>query len=440
MKQIVVSPIFHQFLRGETAQEENVQIQQATRDILSADLSTEALLSELTSSDIQKRRLARRKSLKALRNAVMPSSQHPPSKKSHHSSSSATSPSIPYHSVGHAPSRTSEQTSLSSSATTSPLKHGHHTKSYSGPESVRTAVAVATGVDSQPPHHHLSHGIAAPPPHLPPSLMTNGGGDIDTPVEGLVKSPVSPRRPPESNLLSPRIRNLSNSTNTLIERLSPPVQSPTKGHMISSGRVTAESHPNVHSLGLNRPEMDKDLFSIPRHVLSSEWASGNETRGVVNLPPHPPPHPHSHYNTPSNPSHLPHRTPVAMATPVRLPLTSDVPRHPPPAPPPSYEQPSQDSAHKRSKSFEDILNSPEFDPLNFHRTPIPPHPILGPQVENSALGVASTGQGGRNHSTLCFDIYLEKGSEGLGFLVNNREGGEGGLVVQGLSSGGPAEQ
>jgi hypothetical protein len=453
VRQIVASPIFHQFLRGGTAQEENVHIQQASRDVLSAELSTEALLSKLTSSDIQRRRLARRKSLKALRNAVMPVNQHPPSKKSPHPSSSSSPPFGSHHGGGHAPSRSGEPSSLSS-ATTSPLKHAHHTKSYSGPESVRTAVAVATGAESQPPHHVdrgpvSSHGNSSshtPSSQPPSSLMTNGG-DIDTPLEGLgvtVKSPVSPRRPPDSNSLSPRTRNLSNSTNTLIERLSPPVQSPTKGHQISTGRVSAESHPNVHSLGLNRPEMDKDLFSIPRHVLSPEWAGGKDRfpneRGVVNLPLHPPlpPHPHSHYNATPNSTH---RTPVAVAKAspsARLPLASEIPRHPPPALPP-YE-PLQNSTHKRSKSFEDILNSPEFDPLNFHRTPIPPHPMLGPQVENPSLGVTATAQGGRNQRGVYFDIYLEKGSEGLGFLVNNREGGEGGLVIQYLSPGGPAEQ
>ena len=428
------------------AQEDNSEIQQASREVLSTEFSTEALLSELTSGDIQKRRLARRKSLKALRNAVLPATQHLPSKKSHPSSSSLSSGG---HHGGHAPSRSSEPSSVSS-ATTSPLKHAHHAKSYSGPESVRTAVAVATGVEPLL-HHHTdrgpasSHGSNHTPPAPPSSLMTNGGGDIDTPLEGLgrtVRSPVSPHRTSESNTLSPRIRNLSNSTNTLIERLSPPVQSPTKGHPISSGRVCAESHPNVHSLGLNRPEMDKDLFSIPRHVLSPEWV-GKERfpneRDTANLPLHPPPpsHTHSHYN----PSHPPHRTPVAMAMAspsARLPLGGEIPRHPPPAPPP-YD-PLQNSAHKRSKSFEDILNSPEFDPLNFHRTPIPPHPMLGgPQMENSSVGVANA-PGARNHRTVCFDIFLEKGNEGLGFLVNNREGGEGGLVVQCLSAGGPAER
>ena len=44
VRQIVASPIFHQFLRGETAQEENIHIQQASRDVLSAEISTEALL------------------------------------------------------------------------------------------------------------------------------------------------------------------------------------------------------------------------------------------------------------------------------------------------------------------------------------------------------------------------------------------------------------
>ena len=444
VRQIVASPIFHQFLRGETAQEENIHIQQASRDVLSAEISTEALLSELTSSDIQRRRLARRKSLKALRNAVMPVNQHLPSKKSHHPSSSSSPPFGSHHGSGHAPSRSGEPSSLSS-ATSSPLKHSHHTKSYSGPESVRTAVAVATGAESQPLHHAdrgpvSSHGNSnshTPSSQPPSSLMTNGG-DIDTPLEGLggtVKSPVSPRRPPDSNSLSPRTRNLSNSTNTLIERLSPPVQSPTKGHPISVGRVSAESHPNVHSLGLNRPELDnKDLFSIPLHVLSPEWVGGKDQfpneRGVVNLPLHHPlpPHPHSHYNATPNSSQ---RTPIAISASVRLPLASEIPRHPPPAPPP-YE-PLQNSTHKRSKSFEDILNSPEFDPLNFHRTPIPPHHMLGPQVENLS-------QGGRNQRGVYFDIYLEKGSEGLGFLVNNREGGEGGLVIQYLSPEGPAEQ
>ena len=209
----------------------------------------------------------------------------------------------------------------------------------------------------------------------------------------------------------------------------------------------------MHSVGLNRPEMDKDLFSIPRHVLSPtlvpEWAGKDHFAndgGLVGHPFHPPTstssssHPHNTHFPPSTAPLHTHRAAVATATgstPVppqhRLaPAVGDAPRHPPPAPRP-YE-PLPNSTHKRSKSFEDILNSPEFDPLNFHQTPIPPHSILpgAPQLENPPGGTQGT-------RVLSFDIFLEKGSVGLGFLVNQREGGEGGLVVQCLSPGGPAE-
>ena len=472
VRQIVTSPIFHQFLRGEV-EEGGAQIQEASRDLLSSDISPEALVSELTSSEIQKRRLARRKSLKALRNAVMPTSSGGASsagKKQPHHSSSPTSSTAPHHAAGHTPSRPTEPSSSSAttSATTSPLKHAHHAKSHSGPEIVRTAVAVATGGEPQLLDRtgmgnrglggRDGRRMAAAPLSSSSSVLANGGGDIDTPLEGLgirrPRSPISPRRPsdsasPSAPLLSPRARNLSNSTNTLIERLSPPSLSPTKGHLVSGGRVSAaESQPNVHSLGLDQPEMEKDLFSVPRHVLSPnlvpEWAAKERffnDSGPVGLSSHPPPHHHSHF-APSTTSHQPHRPHIAMATgPApqhHLPVAGgNIPRHPPPAPPPYSNTPPSPSAaatHKRSKSFEDILNSPEFDPLNFHRTPIPPHSVLAAptQLEKSS--------GTRNQGTLRFDIFLEKGSGGLGFLVNQREGGERGLVVQYLSPGGPAEQ
>lgn len=422
VRQIVASPIFHQFLRGEISQGRDAEIAQASQEVLSAELSTEAIVNELTSSEIQKRRLARRKSLKALRNAVM--SQPLPAAKKHHPP--------PFDTSSQTHSSSARPSEATSSSTTSPLKHAH-TKSHSGPEGVRKAVQeprqrVAYATD------RYSHEEAAVSPPL-----TNGT-DIDTPLEGLGSSSTtcSPKSPDhDSASFGPRVRNLSNSTNTLIERLSPPPDSSVKGHSILNGRLSSELQPNV---GLNRPEMDKDLFSAPLHVLSpnlvAEWDGKehycNEGGGPVDLPIPPPPPSHVthhlHYS-PSPTSHVAHRPFLTTSPQHRLALNTESQRHPPPAPPP-YNHLHISSTHRRTRSFEDILNSPVFDPLNFHRTPIPPS-LMAPQDETHV---------GSGNRVVHFHIMLEKGREGLGFLVNNREGGEGGLVVQCLSPGGIAER
>ena len=427
VRQIVASSIFHRFLRGEISQEEETQISLASQDVLSADFASEAIVSELTGSDIQKRRLARRKSLKALRNAVLPQTSLAAKKT---------------HSLAESARPTSEAASANTTSTTSPLKHTHM-KSLSGPETARMAVQ-----DPRP------RGVAYATDHLPrreraPSPVFNGR-DIDTPLEGLERSapgPVSPGRRPseESSNLGPRVRNLSNSTNTLIERLSPPSESPTKGRSFSNNKVSSESQPNVHGLGLNRPEMDLDLFTSQRHVLGNsgpslvpEWDPADHYSNggsglAADIPP--PSHltrPHLHYS-PSPSSHTPPRPFPSDSTSQHRLTTTEPHRHPPPAPPPPYPQLPVGTSHRRTKSFEDILNSPEFDPLNFHRTPIPPS-LMTPRVEVDDPG---TPVGGRNR---VFHLMLEKGADGLGFLVKNREGREGGLVVQYLSPGGLAER
>lgn len=208
VRQIVSSPMFHQFLRGEMSHGEDLEISQASQDIISAEFSSEAVVNELTSSEIQKIRLARRKSLKALRNAVMPQS-HPGGKKTHvpFDTSPASSPQQP-----HGLSRSRES---SSSTTPSPLKHAH-TKSHSGAEAAKMAVVPESRSTYPRTEHHGHKSEAAA------SLLTNGT-DIDTPLEGLGNTHTPRRSREDASVLGPRIRNLSNSTNTLIERLSPAV-------------------------------------------------------------------------------------------------------------------------------------------------------------------------------------------------------------------------
>ena len=422
VRQILASQIFHQFLSGEKHGNES-EISRASQDLLSTDLSTEAVVSELTNSEIQRRRMARRKSLRLLRDAVMPTTPHSPAPRKLHSSS-----------------RSSETSS--SVSTSSPSKHAH-AKSRSGPEPVR--VSVQPEPKPLPPHspgnqHTHDDGKERKTAF---SKLTNGT-DIDTPLDGLgdTSSPSSPSKAfDDPSILSPRVRNLSNSTNTLIERLSPTYDSPQKGYPISNGHVTAESHPNVHGLGLNRPEMDKDLFSMPLNMfdpnLVPEWDRRDQyvTQTADNpLPPpttplsHVSPRPHLHY-APSPSSHV-SQPPLLTKSSTQQQRVTTATRHPLPAPPP-YNHHHIPTTHQRSKSFEEILNSPEFDPLNFHRTPIP-QSVMTPQ-EN--IRNPNGGQIRGNH----FQLILEKGSEGLGFLVTNCEGGKGGLVVQSLSPGGLAE-
>ena len=436
VRQIVASPIFHQFLRGEISRDD-FGISRASQEVVSAELSTEAIVNELTSSEIQKRRLARRKSLKALRNAVM--------------SSAVTHQPPPVTSAGTRKGHLSSRSSETSSSASSPSKHTH-VKSYSGSEGTRNTV-------HQPDTPRAPHAVVRPPApsgdrrghaivdKAADSPMTNGT-DIDTPLEGLVGGreptvmPISPSRTTGNEaILSPRIRNLSNSTNTLIERLSPPIESPTKGRLMGNGRGLAESHPNVHSLGLHRPEMDTDLFSTPLRMLSPnlvpEW-NGNDRYPNESVDHSVSPHvltahhPHLHY-TPSPTSHHPF---VTKSTTPHHRLTTETPRPSPLAPPPyNHLHINTHAQHRRSKSFEDILNSPEFDPLNFHRTPIP-QSVVAPQIEMEPPGTPT----GSRKRVIRFQLILEKGNEGLGFLVKNREGGEGGLVVQYLSPGGLAER
>ena len=410
VRQIVSSPIFHQFLRGEVSQEDREEIFQASQEFLSTEPSAEVIANELTSSEIQRRRLARRKSLKALRNAVIPQS-----------STAAKKPHPPYESAqSHGALRRNEMNSSSvATATPSPLRHTH-TKSQSGSESARI----------QDPRLRVAYATDHPPQELTvemkSSQLTNGT-DHGTPRElpGGTGSIPPPDRDTSTDF-GPRVRNLSNSTNTLIERLSPPVEGLSRGHSTSNGHLSSESHSYVHGLGLNRPEMDKDLFSAPLHVLSPklipEWNGKYSNEGPSNGP-QPSTHPHLHFP----PSPTSQGAPNTYLTAAPLTLTTDARRHPPPAPPPHYDHLHINSPRHKT-TFENILNSPEFDPLNFDRTPIPPP--MPPQVDINDTG----------NRVLHFHLMLEKGSEGLGFRVQSRDGGEGGLVVQCLSPGGLAER
>ena len=404
VRQIVSSPIFHQFLRGEVSQEDREEIFQASQEFLSTEPSAEVIANELTSSEIQRRRLARRKSLKALRNAVIPQS------------STAAKKSHPPH-ESHGAVRRNEMISSSvATATPSPLRHTH-TKSQSGSESARIQdprLRVTYATDHTP---------LEPTVEMKSSQLTNGtdhSTSRELPAGGTGSIP-----PPDhdtSGEFGPRVRNLSNSTNTLIERLSPPVEGLSRGHSTSNGHLSSESH--SYGLGLNRPEMDKDLFSAPLRVLSPklipEWNGKYSNEGPNNGPQpahlHYPPSPTSQGATNS------------YLTSAPLTLTTEARRHPPPAPPPHYDHLHINSPRHKA-TFENILNSPEFDPLNFDRTPIPP-PLMAPQVD-----IDNTG-----NTVLHFQLMLEKGSDGLGFRVQSRDGGEGGLVVQCLSPGGLAER
>ena len=405
VRQIVASPIFQRFLKGEITPEEKSKISIASQNVISADIVPEMFVSELTSSDIQKQRLARRKSLKALRNAVMPHST-PLTRKSQPPFSTSPQYGSP---------RQSESSSIASG---SPVKQ-FHTKSLSGSGSESARINVQTPV---------AYASSSNPGRQRVSIAN--GADVNLPLVSVEvsSSPLLRRASTEqsSSLSGPQTQQMSNSTNTLIERVSPLPETLEKGGQpFSNGRISAEMH-HHHHLDASRPEMNFDLFTSQLSTPSGEHFANGSVNPDLHISPHLT-HPHLHHSSsPSSSSSHPLPPRSFSSTPQhRLNITNvtESHRHPLPAPPPYSLTVSNE--HRRAKSFEELLNSPEFDPYHYHRTPMPPR--MTPRLDNPPAGMT-------------FHLQLEKNEDGLGFLVKSKDGREGGLVVQYLSPGGPAER
>ena len=432
LKQILASPVFLDYLQGQSTQEDTSKISEFSNEVLSGIAGIN--MSEgrpISPTEKQKRKLARKQSLKALRNAVTPHNSPVVKKKTYRSGNTSTegleNGSVP-------PGRTRAGVGGNPSANPKP---GSRTRNEISPPKLLDS-ATSPNIHS----------------HLPPGT----GGELRG------NTNLSNGLGPASNSLDARIRNLSNSTNTLIERPSPPgdghleKSKPSDVPLLQNGFMSG-SQPEIHRVGLGdqhapksglrrldldaygdhyhhppaiaSPGPNSDLGSGPNSSLfGPEWShqyqhpsysSDRMEHGLglnLNQPPNP---------LDSHPIQTQQNQP-----PLYIP-SLDLPQSQPPVrpPPPPYGQ--QLVPQRKVKSFEKLLDRPDVIPI--HLPPPPPmKPLLHPMTDGLATQDLPTTQNrGRERTAL----VLEKGEEGLGFRV---KGEGGGVFVQDLQPGGLAER
>ena len=400
--------------------------------------------------DKRKRQLQRKESLKALRNAVTPkNSPLVTSRKSHNTHESSIS--------SQSQTRPSELTSPSRkrNSRTDPIvtiNGGGSSKITAGGTYTKTT--------------NLSNGISdetlVPSPH---------GVAVDS-----------------GRVLDARVKSLSNSTSTLIERSSPQEDPGTHLWKKSSegllspgsGSPMSGSQPNINVLRLSltqgttalntsEPSPVNGLYGTSRlnpaggGIEISEWNTAIQNKDT------------DHF---SRPLDLYVQTPNSgqqQTSGKKLILSPVSPETRPP--PPSYnthmqnkstklQQKSQQSnqpssqprnplqnngfesdfhplvPHRKAKSFEKLLEFPHITSEPHQASPLhlPPQlPLSHPMTNGSVTKDISTEE---RRKTL-FTIRLDKGAEGLGFMVKavkNEKNEEVGLSVQDLQPGGLAER
>ena len=418
VKDILASPIFQQFLVGRGNQltaEEASKISEASSEVLTGINVHVQDDGHLSPSEQRKRQIARRRSLKMLRNVVTPkSSPIIKSKRQHRSSERETTPSD-----GQSPNR--------------PL---------------RVSVASSNSVKSGPLHS----------PGGNRSLLVNGGGEAT--ASGPYRRSAQKRLESPNTLQEARARNLSNSSSTLIERPSPVEgekmrKKSSDSVLVVNGGLSLGSQPNMHKLGLQQQaRMEPSSGGMKTgSSQASEWNSVQvpipiDPMGMgMNPPasPRPPPpsyHSHMHQAEPEHPD-----TTLTTLTPHRL----------PPPPPYGHQQhsPQPKALQSRAKSVERLFQPPlpslhggnSVATASSVLPPPPPSPLLllrpPPATDAASTQALSTAENrsGNTSSNSRVSVCLAKGEEGLGFKVMAPlKNGEHGLFVQELQPGGVAER
>ena len=398
IQDILASPIFNQYLTGTPpSQEDSTIIAEATRDLVTGIEDHK----ETSPADKRKSHLQRKQSLKALRNVVTPKT----SKKPHRIESSKVS-------SGQGPQATSPS----------------HNRNLRTEES--------NGLEPK----HTSEVIL-------PRQANGGPGDRHTLPITVVES-----------RLNSRIKSLSNSTSTLIDRSTtnggPVLRKKSSEGLLSpsGGSSLSGSQPNISALkptpqmtlngglmiGGSRPDpIGAPLVGLDLHLsrpsdhfsqTSSSSLTPDSSHGQkLVLSPEtrpPPPSYHAHMQKQST------RLPVPQTT--EQYTTSD--------------HPQQLLPYRKAKSFDKLFDasvpSAEFSQSPNLHTPHQP-PALTPPTHPMTNGLVTKDVPTAERRKTTFTVRMDKGAEGLGFMVKavkSENKGEVGLSIQDLQPGGPAER
>jgi len=395
LQQILSSSIFQQYISGGNTSEEMKMVAEASNVVLSGIAGESVEDERLTQAEKHKIQLARKKSLKALRNAVTPKNS-PLLKKKWPRSNSTENTAVA--------SLESERLN----GTTTIENNVPHSSSGLLQSRNQDGPILPKLVDSSP---------------SPPAVNGIQPIKLTSRMESRQTNRV------HSTLLESKARNFSSSTSMLIERPSPPadyhyvMRKKSSDSILSNGMISG-SQPNIHQLNFDLDFADIDPFfhsttvTSPGSNLAPEWnkhhphlQTGMDPNiSSSNAPPMWPPPPYL--------SHLQRNEPTDT-TPLR--------------PPPPYEY-SPFVPQRKAKSFDKLLDSPD----NLASLPFV-HPRISPMTDGAITQDVPTAQSRKTRLMLC----LEKGEEGLGFRVKglkSEQRGELGLFVQDLLPGGLAER
>ena len=385
--------MFQQYITGGNTSEEMRMVAEASNVVLSGITAGTVEDKRLSQAEKHKIQLARKKSLKALRNAVTPKNSPLLKKKWPRSNST-------------------ENTSLELERV-----NGTTTVEYDGPHS--SSSLLQSRHKDGPFLPKLVDSSPSPP-------VVNG----IHPIKLTSRMDTRQTNGVHSTLLESKARNFSSSTSMLIERPSPPsdyhyVMRKKSSDSILSNGMFSGSQPNIHQLNFDLDFADIDPFfhsttvTSPGSNLAPEWnkhhphlqAGMDPNISSSNAPPPlwpPPPYL----------SHLQRNEPTDT-TPLR--------------PPPPYGY-SPFVPQRRAKSYDKLLDSPD----NLASLPFVP-PRIPPMTDGVITQDVLTAQSRKTRLVL----RLEKGEEGLGFRVKglkSEQRGELGLFVQDLLPGGLAER
>ena len=420
VKQILTSPVFLDYLQGQSSQEDTSKISEFSNEVLSGiEGNTVSEDGPISPTEKQRRKLARKQSLKALRNAVTPHNSPMLKKK-------AVRP-------GNASTDTLDNGSVPGRTRAGPHGGSGSINAKSGSRT-RNEISPPKLLDSVTPNVHSHHT----------------GGELRANIN------LSNGLEPPTNSLDARIRNLSNSTNTLIERPSPPgdhyleKKKPSDVPLLQNG-IMSGSHPEIHRVGLGSQHgpktghrrLDLDMYGYHPPAIANPGPNPGPNSSLFgpewsHQSQHPPYRDHIerdlglNLHQPANllDSHV--VQPQQSQPPPYIP-SLDLPQNQPPIrpPPPPYGQ--QLAPQRKATSFEKLLDRPDVIPIQLPPPPPPMKPLLHPMTDGSVTQDLPTTQNrGRDRMTL----VLEKGEEGLGFRVK----GEGGVFVLDLQPGGLAER
>ena len=374
IQQILESPFISEFMSGQTSSEDASLFQEATSEVFSIfDMQKEAQLSPQSK---RKRQLARKASLRALKLAITPKNSPATSKR-------------PVASQGRPVGSPLLQTAMSAlTVSGDPAALGNNASGMPN-----DAPSLSAG------RNNLEHIYISP-------FTGKRESSISSPTHGNSPSPTT------SGNFGSDDNQLSHSTNTLVERSTPPSSSLSyHSESLRSGPAIVASAADVPS-SQQVPTVHAKLVHNP----SRPQPSSSTTTGHAQL--HNGCYPSNHLaNSPGS---------------IRA------------AAPPTYTEAL--NARRKARSFDKQLDAPMpgLGDLGTHRPPtaggaLPPYYLGGPATcgtpTQNAPTVLAQGQ--------LITVRLQKGDQGLGFSISGHKSpkkGELGIFVQELQRGGVAER